>query len=228
MRKRELMFFLLAVFLVGSFIGNVSARGDVFVVDPTQEVIETIELAVSDMTSADVCGNFSVIDGFIDFYVTSPSGIVLLCYNKTAFNRFNFAAVENGTYVMHLANTWSTNNVTVTLNYGANWQMTLQAEISPTWHTISVWEMTVQPMTPFDWTGILNWVWRLISAIPALVALPKLMLKFLRWLYWKIKHGKSKTPVVISFPVDKTAFLARAPQYGTCFNTFQERIGKAI
>jgi len=207
MRKRILIFFLLAVFLAGPFIGNVSARGGVFVVEPMQEEIEEIELTVSDKTTANVCGNFSVNDDFIDFYVTSPSGIMLLCYNKTTFNRFYFAAVENGTYVIHLSNTWSTSNVTATLNYGVNWEITLQAEISPTWHTITAWETTFQPTTPFDWIGILKVIWALVSTISALVALPKRVLNFLRWLYWKIKHGKSKTPVVISLLIDKMTVL---------------------
>jgi len=201
------MLLLLAVFVAGSFICNVSARGGVFVVEPMQEVIEEIELTVSDKTSANVCGNFSVNDGVIDFYVTSPSGIMLLCYNETAFNRFNFTAVENGTYVMHLANTWSTSNATATLDYGVNWEITLQAQTSLRWHTIASWEMTVQPTTPFDWIGILNVIWALVSTISALVALPKRVLDFVRWLYWKIKHGKPKTPVVISLLIDKMTVL---------------------
>lgn len=228
MRKREVIFFLSAIFLVGSFINSVNARGGVFVVEPMQEEIEEIELTVSDKTSANVCGDFSVNDDFIDFYVTSPSGIMLLCYNKTTFNRFNFTAVENGTYIMHLANTWSTNNVTVILNYGVNWEITLQAQTSLRWHTIASWEMTVQPTTPFDSIGILKVVGALISTISTLVALPKRILNFLRWLYWKIKHGKSKTPVVILILMDRIAFLACAPRYGACFNRLQGRIGKAI
>jgi len=192
------MFLFLAAFLVGSITDNVKARGGVFVVEPMQEIIQTLELTVSDRTSAEICGNFSAIDGFIDFYVVSPSGIVLLCHNKTAFDRFNFTALENGTYVMHLANKFSEKNVTATLNYGVNWEISLQAYISPTWHSVAVWQMTVQTVPPFDWIGILRWVWTLITAIPTLVALHKLIFKFLRWLHWKIKHGKSKTPVIIS------------------------------
>jgi len=133
--KRKLLPVLLTVLLGISFLGKVHARGGVFLIEPMQEVIDSIELTVSEKTSANISGNILVADGIIDFYVTSPSGIVILCYNKTASNRFDFAAKENGTYVMHLANTWSTNNVTATLDYGVNWKITLQ--VAMTFHATS-------------------------------------------------------------------------------------------
>jgi hypothetical protein len=133
--KRKLLPVLLTVFLGISFLGKVDARGGVFLIEPKQEVIDSIELTVSDKTSANVAGSMSVANGSIDFYVTSPSGIVLFCYNNTDFEKFNFTALENGTFVMHLLNTQLTNNVTATLDYGVNWKITLQAAM--TFHATS-------------------------------------------------------------------------------------------
>ena len=208
MEKRRIMFLFLTFFLTVYLVGDVNARGEIFVIEPMQEVTESIELEVSDKTAADVTGSLSVANGFIDFYVTSPSRIVLLCYNETSFNRFNFTAIENGTYVMHLASRYSKNNVTASLDYGVNWEITVQATIRPRFHTIAVWQVTVQPTSPFDWIGILRWVCTLITTISALVALPQLVLKSIKWLYWKIKHGKSKTPVVAL--TDKIVFLCES------------------
>lgn len=168
MSKRKLLPALLAVFLAISFMGKVDARGGVFLIEPKQEVIDSIELTVSDKTSANVSGNVSVAEGFIDFYVTSPSRIVLLCYNKTAFNRFNFAAEENGTYVMHLVNTWSTNNVTATLNYGVNWEITLQAKINVKFSTDVTTKTVLVTPSPIDIHEILqivNLVVMIVSGI---------------------------------------------------------------
>ncbi|MFZ0966015.1 MAG: hypothetical protein WAN82_05260 [Candidatus Bathyarchaeia archaeon] len=197
MRHKSIIQVLLILLIANFFIGTVGARGGVFVIEPTKEVIDTVELTVSNNTSANVCGNLSVIDGFIDFYVTSPSGIVLLCYNRTALNRFNFTAVENGTYLLHLRNTLSANNITATLDYGVNWQIALHGEVSLTWHTSAVWKMAIENPTPFDWIAILKWIWGLIAAVPTINELRKILLDFLRRLYWKKKHGKSTTPVVI-------------------------------
>ncbi|MDH5266326.1 MAG: emp24/gp25L/p24 family protein [Candidatus Bathyarchaeota archaeon] len=170
---------------------------------------ESVELTVSDKTSADVSGNVSIVDGFVDFYVTSPSGIVLLCYNKTAFDKFSFTAVENGTYVIHLANRFSTNNITATLNYGVNFEITLHVKIPLTWHTISVWQVTLTSSPPVDFLEILRILVIAISTIYSLATLGEKASKLLRWFYWKIKHGKSKTPVVLSLLIDTMARACR-------------------
>jgi len=54
------------------------------------------------------------------------------------------------------------------------------------------------PIVPFDWIQLFLKIWGAIISLPSLAALGKMIRGFLRWLYWKIKHGKSKTPVVIS------------------------------
>lgn len=209
MIKLKPMFFFLVVFLTISFIGSVNGRGSVFIIEHMQEITESIEFTVSDMTSADVSGNVSVASGSIDFYVTSPSGIVLLYYNKTAFSRFNFAVKENGTYVMHLVNTWSTNNVTTTLYYGVNWKITLQesVDVDSSMHTQTQW-LTIPAPQPFNWIEFLRIMGIIISPILGLASVGKVVLKFLKWFYWKIRYGKSRTPVVISLLIDKFLWCA--------------------
>lgn len=171
MSKRKLLPVLLAVFLAISFTGKVDAGGDVFLIEPKREVIKNIELTVSDKTSANVSGSVSVTKGFIDFYITSPSGIVLLCYNKTAFKRFNFAAKENGTYVIHLVNTWSANNVTATLNYGVNRKITLQEKINAKSST----DVTIEPVlvtpSPIDILEILQIVYLAVMIVSGILSI---------------------------------------------------------
>jgi len=189
---------MLLIFLTGFSVPYANARGGVFVIGPMREVTETVELTVSESTSADVCGNMSVINGFVDFYVTSPSGNIILCYNKTSFSCFNFSAFENGTYVLHLANTESEKDVTATLNYGVNFGIVLQETIRPTWHTVATWQTTIITPSPYlDILEILKILGIVISTIGSLATLGEKVLKLIGWLYWKIKHGKSKTPVVL-------------------------------
>jgi hypothetical protein len=193
MKKKSVILIFLILLVVNIFVGTVNARGGVFVIEPTKEIIDSVELAVSDNTSANVCGNLSVVDGFVDFYVTSPSGVVLLCYNRTALNSFNFTAVENGTYVLHLRNTLSASNVTATLNYGVNWQIALHGEIHLTWHTVAVWEMTIGSPTPFDWIGFFNeYIYPLI--VVSLPVFIKKLERFWRERKWKKKYREPRTP----------------------------------
>ena len=124
MKRTLLILTFVALLLVISFISAVTARGGVFVIAPMGEITENVELKVSDK----VVGNVSAGNGLIDFSITSPSGIVLLCYNKTTFNAFSFAAEENGTYTMHLANTDRTENENATLNYVVHFEVVLQAK----------------------------------------------------------------------------------------------------
>jgi len=108
------------------FVGIVNARGGTLVIEPSGKATERVKLGVRDA----VRGNFSVSNGFIDFYIASPSGIVLLCYNKTAFNTFNLTAEEDGNYTMCLANTYQTENVNVTLTYACDIKIVIQAGIN--------------------------------------------------------------------------------------------------
>jgi len=193
MKKKSIILIFLILSIADIFIGTVDARGGVFVIEPTNEIIDSVDLAVSNNTSANVCGNLSVIDGFVDFYVTSPSGVVLLCYNKTASNRFNFTAMENGTYLLHLRNTSPANDVTATLNYGVNWQIVLHEEIHLTWHTSTVLEMAIASPTPFDWIGFFNeYIYPLI--VVSLPMVIKILERIWRERKWKKKYREPRTP----------------------------------
>ncbi|MEM3699861.1 MAG: hypothetical protein QXL57_03210 [Candidatus Bathyarchaeia archaeon] len=183
--------FLLAAFSVPC----VNARGGVFVIGPMQKEVETVELTVSESMHADVCGNISVVNGYIDFYVTNPSGGIILCYNKVSFGCFNFSAVENGTYVLHLANAESENDVTATLNYGVNFKVFVQETLS--WHTVATWRVEVTPTFPFDIVGILTQIIVSITLLYYLASLGEKIVGLIRWFYWRAKHGKSKTPVIL-------------------------------
>ena len=196
-RKCFKLICMVLIFLAGFSVPYTNAKSGVFVIGPMQEATETVELVVSQSSSANVCGKVSVINGFIDFYVTSPSGNIILCYNKTSFNCFNFSAVENGTYTLHLVNTWSENDVTATLDYGVNFEIVLQETIHTTWHTVTTWQTAIVTTSPsFDILELLKILSIIISPFVSLAVLGEKILRFFRWFYWKIKHGKSKTPVV--------------------------------
>lgn len=126
--KQQLILSSIAVLLCSFLISAVSGSGRVFIIEPTQEVIENVKLGVSDKVS----GNLSVSNGFIDFYIKSPSGIVLLCYNKTSFNIFNITAEEDGNYSMHLVNTYQTENgnINVTLTYACDITIVLHGRVN--------------------------------------------------------------------------------------------------
>jgi hypothetical protein len=196
-RGKRLTTILVAVSLLIFFINATYARGGVFIIEPTQEVIEKVELEVPD----EVVGNISVSNGLIDFYVRNPSGILLFCYNNTAFETFNFTAEENGNYTIHLANTNMSENVTVTLEYGIHFYLVLHGEIKMTFNVgATTSSMTMVPITPFDYiieffkdsiipnipilgvlTGFVKW---LVNAIR----------KFWRERKWKKKYKEIRTP----------------------------------
>jgi hypothetical protein len=103
----------------------VSASGGIFVVEPKREVVEEVNLSAGARVSSEVVGDLSVTNGSIDFWITSPSGVVLLYYKKIVNSSFSFVAKENGNYTMHLSNSYLTQNVTATLNYGVNMNITV-------------------------------------------------------------------------------------------------------
>jgi len=192
MNKRQLIPVYIVVLLASFFINAVGARGGEFCVEPLQEVTENINLRVSE----EVFGNISVSKGVIDFYITSPSGVVLFCYYKTTFNTFNFTAGENGNFTMHLANTYQTKNVNVTLDYAVHFKVVVQQTIN-VGYSVGTTSVILPPTTtiPFDW----RWILTILPLIPQLV---KAVVKLVRWIRWKIKHGKSRTPVVIYAPTN--------------------------
>jgi len=158
-----------------------------------QEVTEMVNLTVYENMHIDVHGNISVDNGFVDFYVTNPSGNIIFCCNKTAFSWFNFSAIENGTYTMHLANT-AENDVTATLNYGVNFEVVLQQTI----RIIGTPQITVVTPSPF-WD-----VWGIIMEIILKIITPAIIPEipsFFRWLRWIKKYRKPRTPADFK-PID--------------------------
>jgi hypothetical protein len=143
MGKQKLLV-LFAIFLVGCFINNVNARGGAFVIEPMQVVTEGVELKAADKVS----GNLSVSNGFIDFYITSPSGDVLIGDNKTVFDSFKFTAKENGNYTFHFINSLSEKTVTVILSYGITF--TVSCEIGMNFGLSTGVARVVAPPLPLD------------------------------------------------------------------------------
>jgi hypothetical protein len=176
---------LVIVLLLGFFISSASARGGVFVVGSSNEMTEKVQL-VSDAHETDkVYGNISVSDGFIDFFVTSPSGGILLCYNKTALESFYFIAHENGTYTMHMVNDYQSENVRVRLSYALDISIVLASSFLA----------IPYPSNPFDWLELLKTIFTYGTGLGAVAGA---IARFLKWLRWKIKYRKSRTPVVIN------------------------------
>lgn len=143
MGKQKLLVFF-AIFLVGYFINSVNARGGAFVIEPMQVVTESVELKAADKVS----GNLSVSDGFVDFYITSPSGDVLISDNKTVFDSFNFTVKENGNYTFHFINSLSEKTVTAVLSYGITF--TVNSEIDMNFGLSTGVATVVAPPPPLD------------------------------------------------------------------------------
>jgi hypothetical protein len=126
----KLILFSVIVLLLALGTQAASARGGIFVVEPKREVVEEINLSAGAGVSSEVVGDLSVTNGSIDFWITSPSGVVVLYDHKIANNSFGFVAKENGNYTMHMSNTYLTQNVTVTLNYGINMNIIAVANLN--------------------------------------------------------------------------------------------------
>jgi len=127
--RLQLILFVCAVLLLVLNGESCNARGGTFVIEPKQELITDVNLSVGNGTSSTVVGHLSVTNASIDFWITSPSKVVLLNDSNITNTTFTFDAKENGNYTMHLRNTYLTQNVTVELNYGVNVEVRLTADI---------------------------------------------------------------------------------------------------
>ena len=126
MRKTTKLCLILLPFSVLMLVFCVSvarARGGSFVIGSMQETVENVDLGVSDQ----VFGNLSVSSGYIDFFVTNPSGATVQTFHNVSSTNFNFVASENGTYSMHLENAHQAYDVTVKLDYGVS--ITVNAQV---------------------------------------------------------------------------------------------------
>lgn len=186
--KRSTAIISIAFLLASLCVASVQAREGTFVIEPTREVTDSIELDISDSA----VGNVSVGDGLIDFYVTSPSGLIILCYNDTAFKPFNFTAEEKGNYAMHLANSNQEGNVTVLLSYSLKLNVVVHSSITVGF-SVGAAVVVASPVQtpPFDWTP---WIGLFLQTAPGLLSIVKKVLDYLRNRGWKKKY---KNVVVI-------------------------------
>lgn len=126
MRKTTKLHLILLPVLVLMLVFCVSvaeARGGSFVIEPMQEAVENVNLGVSDQ----VFGNLSVRDGYVDLFITNPSGTTVQGFHNISSINFNFVANESGTYSMRLNNTYQVYDVTVELKHSVS--MTVNAQV---------------------------------------------------------------------------------------------------
>jgi hypothetical protein len=128
--RLQLILFLCVVLLLVLKTQAVDASGDIFVIEPKQQAIEEVNLSTGAGVSSELVGDLFVTNGSIDFWITAPSGIVLVNESNIADSRFSFFAKENGSHTMHLSNSYLTQNVTVTLKYGVNMIVNLYSNIN--------------------------------------------------------------------------------------------------
>jgi len=139
-------------------MGNARAQR-VFVIQPSEMVAENVQ--VTDGCQS-IAGNVSVVGGVIDFYVTDPSETTILWYENVSFKDFSVNTIQKGTYLIHLANRGSIDNVTATLFYGKNFNYVF-SETVRTWHTITT-TMTVSTQSPTS-IGILYYVQEFLMSV---------------------------------------------------------------
>lgn len=142
--------FLVVVLGVVFFIPSANARSATLIIQPKQETIEEFNATTGNAWSVSIAGKV-LANNSIDFYATDPSGAKLLSYNDTSNTTFSFAPQENGTYQLHIANTYSTENVTAELSYGFGYETTsnlnLNVGMTAESNTLTI---TVIPSPPDD------------------------------------------------------------------------------
>lgn len=145
---RKIVYAIVALLLVSLFIAMVEARGGSYVISPSDEAIEKIQLAPPD----NVVGNMSVNNGFVDFFVTNPSYDIVYQSLKTSFDSFNFTANESGIYVMHFVNKYQSEDVNLTLYYACNFFVVLSADFGVSafsTQTITSGAVTITRVQPY-------------------------------------------------------------------------------
>ncbi|MFZ0965468.1 MAG: hypothetical protein WAN82_02445 [Candidatus Bathyarchaeia archaeon] len=189
-RIMSVLFLLLLLALVGSVQAN-----SVFVIEPSKEATQNVE----SNGCQSIGGNVSVVGGNIGLYVADPSGTTLLRYENISFRDFKVSTTQNGTYVIHLVNRCSTNNVTATLFYGRNFNLVLNAEIGMTWNTVTTWTTTVSvPSAPSNpWIGPLVQVALIVFGAIVCPLLVNVLSDEIRRRLQKWRDGEPKTPSTV-------------------------------
>jgi len=190
MKTRRVMFVSLLFLL--ALIGSVQANS-VFVIEPSKEVTQSVQ---TDWCKS-IGGNVSVDGGNIDFYVTDPSGTTLLSYENISFINFKFNTTQNGTYVIHLANRWSANNVTATLFYGRNFEVTVSETIRM-WQTVTTTTMTLTTPSTNPWIGPLVQIALIVFGAIVCPLLVNVLSNEIRRRLQKWRDGEPKTPSTVS------------------------------
>jgi hypothetical protein len=187
--KRKILASLFLLLL--AFAGSVQAS-NVFIVGPLENVCQNIECP---NTCQSISGNVSTVGGNIDFYITEPSGNIVLYYENVSFANFIVNTPINGTYVINMANRQSTDSVTATLFYGRHFLIVLSAEISMAFSTVAT--VTTNVPAPFNPWGLLSQIGYLMFVIVIGPLIVSLLRDLIRLGFQKYKDGKSKTPVVL-------------------------------
>ena len=184
--RRQVTFVFFSLVLASLFIVSAQARGGTFNIAPTQEATDTVKLWVSDS----IVGNVSVYDGLIDFRISNPYGVTVLCCNQTSFESFNLTAEEEGVYVIHLVNNYETENVTVLLSYGANFNVVLRPNLNIGMSTgVATVVAVPTPPVPFDWLEFFSVIARYVEiGVLGVLAL---------WGRWKDRNWKKKYEKVV-------------------------------
>jgi hypothetical protein len=140
-------------------MGSARAQG-AFVIQPSKGVTQSVQ--VTDGCQS-IAGNVSVVGGVIDFYITDPSGTTILQYENVSFKDFSVNTTQNGTYLIHLTNRWSIDNVSATLSYGGNFNFVF-SETVRTWHTIATTTTTTSTQSPTS-IGLISYIQEFVISV---------------------------------------------------------------
>lgn len=114
--KKVLAFLLFIAALLAVFSQSASATATQFSVQGGGEVLRTLSLATDDH----VLVKFTIVgqtESTIDFNVTDPHGNVMAEFNRQGDVRYSFVCSDEGNYVLHFSNTFSSESKLVTLDY---------------------------------------------------------------------------------------------------------------
>lgn len=194
--KRKHAMLIFSLLFLSALIGIVNAGGGAFIIEPSKEVTQDVECPSGCQS---IGGNVSVIGGNIDFYITDPSGTAVLHYEVVSSADFNVSTPRNGTYIIHLANRLSADNVTATLFYGRNHVLVLYGGVHVNFDTIAMPQTVFVLPISNPWVGPLSQIGIIIFTAVVGPLLVSLIRDAILRKYQKYKDGESKTPVVLGY-----------------------------
>lgn len=162
--KIKITMLVFSLLLLLPLVASVQASTNTFSIEPSNEATQDIQCSVGFQS---IYGNLSTMGGKINFYVTDPSGNIVANYENVSFLDFRIETPQNGTYVLHLTDRPSVNNlplrrqlskylppnnITATLFYGRNYVVVLEETI----HTQFSMSNTFQQIPPpIPWQQII-------------------------------------------------------------------------